>query len=116
MEEHLEKVREKLMSKKPSTPIPNSYRPELNITPKLISTDAVYYKSLVGILHWIVELGRVDINLEVSLISSHLAIPHEGHLGKLFHIFAYLKWKYRARMVFDPTYPSIDNDDPPRHY
>ena len=48
-------------------------------------------------------------------MSYHLAIPCEGHLDKLFHIFAYLKWKHRARMVFEPTYPSIDNDDFPRH-
>ena len=61
------------------------------------------------------ELGRVDICSEVSLMSYHLALPREGHLDKLFHIFAYLKWKHRDRMVFDPTYPSIDNDDFPRH-
>ena len=61
------------------------------------------------------ELGRVDICLEVSLMSSHLALPREGHLDKIFHIFAYLKWKHRARMVFDPVYPSIENYDFPRH-
>ena len=48
-------------------------------------------------------------------MSSHLALPCEGHLYKLFHIFAYLKWKHRDWMVFDPTDPSIDNDDFPRH-
>ena len=115
MEEHLEKGGKKLMSKKPGTPIPTSYSPELDITPELISTDTSYYQSLVGILCCIVELGRVDICLEVSLMSSHLALPREGHLDKLFHIFAYLKWKHRARMLFDPTYPSIENDDFPRH-
>ena len=69
----------------------------------------------MGILRWIVELVRVEICLEVSLMSSHLALYREGRLFKLFHIFAYLKWKHRAWMVFDPTYPSIDNDDFPRH-
>ena len=103
------------MSKKSGPPIPTSYRPELDITPELISTDAAYYQSLVGILRWIVEIGRVDLCLEVSLMSSHLALPRERNLDKLFHIFSYLKWKHRARMVFDPTYPSIDNDDFPRH-
>ena len=77
--------------------------------------DAAYYQSLVGILRWIVELGRVDIFLEVSLMSSNLALPREGHLDKLFRIFSYLNWKHRARMVFDPKYSSIDNDDFPRH-
>ena len=50
VEEHLEKGGKKLMSKKPGTPIPTSYSQELDITPELISTDAVYYQSLVGIL------------------------------------------------------------------
>ena len=103
------------MSKKPGTAIPTSYSPELDITPELISTDAAYYQLLLGILRWIVELSRVDICLEVSLMSSHFALPREGHLDKIFNIFAYIKWKQRARMVFDPTYPAIDNDDFPRH-
>ena len=115
VEEQLEKVGKKFMFKKPGTPIPTSYIPELDITPELISIDAVYYQSLVGILLWIVELGRVEMFLEGSLMYSHLVLTREGHLDKLFHIFAYLKWKHRARMVFDPTYPSIDNDDFPRH-
>ena len=48
------------MSKKPGTPIPTSYSLDLDITPELISPDAAYYQSLVGILRWIVELGKVD--------------------------------------------------------
>ena len=115
VEEHLEKEDKKLMSKKLDTPIPTSYSPDLDITPEQISIDAAYYQSLVGILRWIVELGRVDICLEASLISSHLALPREVHLDKLFHIFVYLNWKHRARMIFDPTYPSIYNDGLPRH-
>ena len=115
MEEHLEKEGKTLMSKKPGTPIPTSYSPEFDITPELISIDDAYYQSPVVILRWIVELGIVDICLEVSLMYSHLAMPREGHLEKLFHIFVYLKCKHRAWMVFDPTYLSIDNDDFHRH-
>ena len=55
-----------------------------------------------------VELGRVDICLEVSMMSSHLALPREGHLEQLYHIFAHLK-KYRnTEMVFDLTVPEIN--------
>lgn len=43
------------------TPIQTSYRPELDVSPKLSSTKSAYYQSLIGILRWIVELGRVDI-------------------------------------------------------
>ena len=41
-------------------------------------------------LRWIVELGRVDIDVEVSMMSSHLALPRVGHLKEIY-IIAYLK-------------------------
>ncbi len=50
----------------------------------------------------------MDMITEVSLLASHLALPREGHLEAVFHIYAYLKAKQNARMIFDPTYPTID--------
>ena len=61
------------------TPMVTSYRPELDVSPVLGPHDASYYMSLIVILQWIVELGRVDIYLESSIMSSHMAIPREGH-------------------------------------
>ena len=60
---------------KAETPMTTSYRPELDITPALDPPLAAYYMSLIGILRWMVELGRVDICLEVSMMSSHMALP-----------------------------------------
>ena len=40
------------------------YRPEIDITRELGSEDAAYYHSLLGVLRWIVELGRIDIIVE----------------------------------------------------
>ena len=54
------------------------YRPEIDISPELNATDAAYYQSLIGILRWMVELGRVDITKEVSMLSSCSALPREG--------------------------------------
>ena len=54
-------------------------------------------------LRWIVELGRADICLEVSMLSSHLALPRVGHYRQVLHIFAYLDKHHNAEMVFDPT-------------
>jgi hypothetical protein len=55
-----------------------------------------------------VELGRIDIITEVSMLSTHLCLPCEGHLEAVFHVFAYLGIHHNARVVFDPTYPSVD--------
>ena len=56
-----------------------------------------------------VELGRVDIYLEVSMMSSHLALPREGHLSQVLHIFAHLKKYHNTKMVYDPSDPVIDS-------
>ena len=93
---------------KAETPIQTSYRPELDVSPELNPTDAAYYQSLIGVLRWMVELGRVDLCLEVSMMSSHLALPREGHLAQLFHIFAHLKKYHNTEMVFDPSDPVVD--------
>ena len=50
----------------------------------------------------------MDIITEVSMLASQIALPREGHLEVLFHIYAYLKIKHKSRMAFDPTYPDID--------
>jgi hypothetical protein len=55
-----------------------------------------------------VEIGRVDMITEVSKLASHMALPREGHLEAVYHIFGWLKRKHGSRMVFDPTYPHID--------
>ena len=73
------------------------------MSPELDATMASYYQSLIGILRWIVELGRVDICVEVSMMSAHLALPRQGHLDEVLRIFAYLKCHLNAEMAFDPT-------------
>jgi hypothetical protein len=42
------------------------------------------------------------------MMSSHLALPREGHLKEIYPIFAYLKAHSNTEMVFDPTPPVID--------
>ena len=78
------------------------------MTPELNPNLANYYQSQISVLDWIVELGQVDMIMEVSTCASHMALPREGHLDAAFHIFAYLKRKHNTRTVLDPSYPDID--------
>ncbi len=50
----------------------------------------------------------MDIDVEVSMMSSHLALPRAGHLNEKYHIFAYLKAHSNTEMVFDPMPVAID--------
>ena len=107
VEKHL-RERHLQLPAKALTPLPTGYRPETDVSNALDPKDAAHYQSLIGVLRWIVELGRVDICCEVSMMSSHLALPREGHLLRVYHIFAYLKKHHNAELVFDPTDPVID--------
>ena len=93
---------------KSKSPWPSNYRPETDITPELEPKQASYYQSLIGILRWIVELGRADIVMETSAMASMMAMPREGHLNVLFQMFGFLKLRHNAVMVFDPNEPDID--------
>jgi len=94
----------KTLRGKPSTPMQANYRPELDVSPILGPDQASYYMSLIGILRWAVELGRIDIYIDVALLSSFLCQPRIGHLEQVFHIFAYLKCHETSTVVFDPNY------------
>ena len=96
------------MPKKAETPMTTSYCPEMDITPVLSPCDASYYISLIEIIRWMVKLGQVDICPEVSMMSSHMAMPREGNLNELFHIFIDLQKYHNTEMIFDPSDPIID--------
>jgi hypothetical protein len=91
-----------------------NYHPELDVSPLLEPEKANYYQSQLGILRWIVELGRIDIATEVSMIAAHNALPRECHLCAVFRIYSYLKTRPNARLLFDPTYDDMDYDSFPK--
>ena len=84
------KVEEKLAKsgmKLPSrciTPIVAGYHPSKDTSNELNAEGVRYYQELIGVLRWAIELGRVDILLEVSLLSTHLALPRTGHLQQVY--------------------------------
>ena len=83
----------------------------MDISEELGAQEASYLQSLIGILRWMVELGRVDICTEISMMSYHLALPQCGHLARLFHMFSYLKGHQNSEMMFDPTAPDVEMDE-----
>jgi len=94
-----------------NAPLTSDYRPECDASPELAPEEATYYQSLIRVVRWMVEMGRIDIATEVSMMSSFVAMPREGHLQQVYHIFAYLKKHHNARLVFDPSYPDLEEND-----
>jgi hypothetical protein len=91
-----------------SVPFPTSYKPELDVSKELDANLMSRYKQLIGILRWMVELGRLDIYLEVSLLSHYLASPRQGHLEAIYHVFAYIKKSNKSSLVLDPKSILLD--------
>ena len=82
---------------------PSGWKPELDVTPELKDEDVSFYQQQIGVLRWMVELGRVDICTEVSMLAGFSACPRQGHLAAVIHLYAYLKKHPRSKLVFDPT-------------
>ena len=93
---------------KADRPMHMNYRPEVDVSDVLDEKMTTRFQGLLGVLRWAVELGRVDILVEVSMLSSHNAMPRVGHLQAAYDIFAYLKKHENSTLVFDDAIPFID--------
>jgi len=49
-----------------------------------------------------VDIGRIDICFAVSLMSSYLVNPREGHFYQVLHIFGYLKRNIDYTLIMSP--------------
>ena len=89
----------------------SKYDPDMDMTKQVSTELTTFCQSQIGILHWMVDMGRIDIATEVSLLASHVALPREGHLEAVFHMYVYLKHKHNSRLARDPTYPQVHMGD-----
>ena len=79
--------------------------PEEDSSEILGDEDHKKYMMLIGMLNWIVCLGRMDVAFAVTSLSRFSACPRKGHLSRLLRIFGFLK-KYKNRRIV------INSDDP----
>ena len=84
--------------------LPSGYRPELDTSSYCNQEWQSFFQQQIGVLRWLVELGRIDITTEVSMLAAYLAGPREGHVHALLHVFAYINQYDRSRLVLDPSY------------
>ena len=81
--------------------------PEEDSSTPLNDTEHQQYQMLIGILNWIVCIGRMDITFATSSLSRFTACPRKGHWVRALRIFGYLK-KYSNRRII------VDSRDPIR--
>ena len=85
-----------------TAPMRTGYRPESDISRLLDDEHIGWYQGLIGTLRWLIEVGRIDITHSVTLLSSFLVAPREGHLFEVFHVFGYLKQRMNFCLILDP--------------
>ena len=89
-------------------PLPTSYKPETDVSQELNGDGISRYLQLIGMLRWAIELGRIDIDLEVAMMAPYSASPRVGHIEALYNIFSYLMMHDESALAFDATKPDID--------
>ena len=77
------------LDKTASSPLPTNYRPELDMSEYLDKSDHNLFQQLIGILNWIIELGRIESHNSVARLSAFLAAPRVGHLRRPFTYFLF---------------------------
>jgi hypothetical protein len=98
-----------VLKNKAKNPFPMNYQPKLDVLNELGPELSSCYSQLIGIAQWAIELGRIDIHHEVSLLSQYQANPRVGHSEALYHVFVYMKSHLDiGHVVFDPKTPMID--------
>ena len=93
-----------------STPLPPDIHLEVQDTPILDQKREHQYLQLVGMLQWMVELGRIDICHAARSLSRYSAEPCEKHWDATERVFRYLHKKQNYCIVIDPSSPGKDFD------
>jgi hypothetical protein len=88
---------------------PSGYRAELDVSELCDDDESEYYQQQIGVLRWAVELGRIDITVEILMLAAYMAAPQKGHFRTLFHLFAYLDKRNRSKLVFNNNYVKIND-------
>ena len=79
------------------------YRPELDTSDFCNDSQTRVYQQVLGMLRWLIELGRIDVLLETTLLASYLMNPRIGHLLQACNIVAYLRKHQKSTLMMDPA-------------
>ena len=81
--------------------IRTGYCTELYVSPVLDEYQENYYQDLIGVLRCFVELGYINIHVEVDLSSHYFSQPRKLHLDQYLTIFSYLNHYSCSKVLFD---------------
>ena len=92
---------------KKATPMEDGDHPEEDDSEVLGDSDHQKYQMLMGMLNWVICLGRIDVAFAGSSLGRFSACPRKGHLERVLRVFGYLKKNKNRRIVIDSRDPII---------
>lgn len=71
------------------------------------------FQMLMGMLNWVVTIGRLDVAHATMSLSRFAACPRKGNIERALRVFGYLKRSKNCRVVIDsrdPNFIGFEND------
>jgi hypothetical protein len=96
---------------KKSVPLPSGDHPEMDTSAVLNDDEHRKYQMLIGMLNWIVCIGRFDIAHATSSLARFTSCPRKGHLDRGLQVFGYLKKRNNRRIVVDSRDPIFEGGE-----
>ena len=87
--------------KRQSVPASPGNHHEMDTLEFLDDDGHLYYQMPVGMLNWIVGIGRFDMAYATSSLTRCTYCPRKGNLGHALWVFGYLKKYPNKRIVVD---------------
>ena len=91
--------------KKYSNQMETGDHPELDESKVMCDEGHRKYQMLMGILVWVVTIGRIDVTHSTSSLSRFAACPRQGHEHQALRAFGHLKKRPNRRIVVDSRDP-----------
>ena len=90
---------------KSTVPMASGDHPEMDESEPLDDEKHRKFQMLIGILNWIVTIGRLDVAFATMSLSRFSACPRMGHLDRALKVFGYLKKRPNRRICVDSRDP-----------
>jgi hypothetical protein len=96
---------------KKSVPLPGGDHPEMDTSAVLNDDEHRKFQMLIGMLNWIVSIGRFDVAHATSSLARFTSCPRKGHLDRALLVFGYLKNRDNRRIVVDSRDPIFEGGE-----
>ena len=99
--------------RKEGTPLPSAdCHPEMDTSPLLDLDGHRKFQMVLGMLQWLMSIGRPDLSQVVASLNRFGAAPREGHLDLAIRVFGYIKQTPNKVIAIDSRPLPIHREEP----